>query len=565
LCCFKLAAHGHSLLHTQLAKILGPIKGQSEYDKKRKRSPYEGCLATGSVIVYVWRQRDTEVIAESLRASGVTGGVVIYHGGMDAGARSKSQNRFMRGKARICVATVAFGLGIDKADIVGVLHMYLSNSPEHYLQEIGRAGRDGRPARAISMPLLEEVPIRHSLVHSTTIARSQIKSLLVILRQLIKNAVGDIEESQYPSGLVHVALSLEASVVGCDCKAETLETLLSLIEQHGGDDPLLHVEGTSYDRATIALKKRPLSKLAEKEPIAACIKEWGECVDAPVCNNENEQKVEESKQKMPGNFPKPFIAYSCGSYTFSVVQCANKLGSGAEPRHVFAALRRLQSSNELELALDTTSVGRALHLKIHPRGLARFCKSCDDALLDELTDLLEQKFDASVWSSASKVLDMNYIMDQVAIASESNLESDSKKENVKSASLQRFQELVSSYFQGEGIAEERAAREESLLPKTFFKVPRAELITDTSTLLTDLPLLGKHSTAVDTPLKIGDPKVADYTALSIAKFLHGIDTPRVPMRAFRGHPLFGKWRGVNFQSVLAAINDLMNPGSSSKN
>jgi hypothetical protein len=215
--------------------------------------------------------------------------------------------------------------------------------------------------------------------------------------------------------------------------------------------------------------------------------------------------------------------------------------------------------------LDTTSVGRALHLKIHPRGLARFCKSCDDALLDELTDLLEQKFDASVWSSASKVLDMNYIMDQVAIASESNLESDSKKENVKSASLQRFQELVSSYFQGEGIAEERAAREESLLPKTFFKVPRAELITDTSTLLTDLPLLGKHSTAVDTPLKIGDPKVADYTALSIAKFLHGIDTPRVPMRAFRGHPLFGKWRGVNFQSVLAAINDLMNPGSSSKN
>ena len=50
----------------------------------------------------------------------------------------------MRGKARICVATVAFGLGINKADVVGVVHLYLSASPEHYLQEIGRAGRDGK-------------------------------------------------------------------------------------------------------------------------------------------------------------------------------------------------------------------------------------------------------------------------------------------------------------------------------------------------------------------------------------------------------------------------------------
>lgn len=47
----------------------------------------------------------------------------------------------MRGKARICVATVAFGLGVNKPDIVGVIHMYLPASPEHYTQEIGRAGK----------------------------------------------------------------------------------------------------------------------------------------------------------------------------------------------------------------------------------------------------------------------------------------------------------------------------------------------------------------------------------------------------------------------------------------
>jgi len=53
----------------------------------------EGCLSHGSVIVYVWRQRDTEVVAENLMASDIEGGVVIYHGGMDSGARAKAQSK----------------------------------------------------------------------------------------------------------------------------------------------------------------------------------------------------------------------------------------------------------------------------------------------------------------------------------------------------------------------------------------------------------------------------------------------------------------------------------------
>jgi ATP-dependent DNA helicase Q4 len=106
-----------------VAGILTPF-GANSTDKK---NPYARRLARGSVIVYVWRQRDTEVVAESLKAAGVAGGIVVYHGGMDANARAKSQSKFMRGKARICVATVAFGLGIDKADIVGVSTMKTNN------------------------------------------------------------------------------------------------------------------------------------------------------------------------------------------------------------------------------------------------------------------------------------------------------------------------------------------------------------------------------------------------------------------------------------------------------
>lgn len=106
--------------HEERLAVLSGILTRSISKKHDQKRPYAGKLSKGSVIVYVWRQKDTEAVAESIVAAGVSGGVVVYHGGMDATARAKSQSRFMRGKARIVVATVAFGLGIDKADIIGV-------------------------------------------------------------------------------------------------------------------------------------------------------------------------------------------------------------------------------------------------------------------------------------------------------------------------------------------------------------------------------------------------------------------------------------------------------------
>ena len=68
-------------------KLLRP---SSDKDVKKKK---EGALSTGSVIVYVWRQKDAEVITEQLRSYDIEGGIVCYHGGMDANSRTKSQGR----------------------------------------------------------------------------------------------------------------------------------------------------------------------------------------------------------------------------------------------------------------------------------------------------------------------------------------------------------------------------------------------------------------------------------------------------------------------------------------
>lgn len=72
-------------------KLLKPASKSSQNSVDSGFS--EGCLTHGSVIVYVWRQRDAEVVAESIQASGVSGGVVFYHGGMDSGARSNAYSK----------------------------------------------------------------------------------------------------------------------------------------------------------------------------------------------------------------------------------------------------------------------------------------------------------------------------------------------------------------------------------------------------------------------------------------------------------------------------------------
>ena len=100
-----------------------------------------------AAIVYCISRRETEEIAADLTAAGHA--AVAYHAGLDANARRRTQEMFIDGEVPVVVATIAFGMGIDKADIRLVVHQTLPKSIEGYLQETGRAGRDGLPSDCV--------------------------------------------------------------------------------------------------------------------------------------------------------------------------------------------------------------------------------------------------------------------------------------------------------------------------------------------------------------------------------------------------------------------------------
>ncbi len=179
-------------------------------DRLRERSP-------GSTIVYVTLQRTAERVAALLAAAGLP--ARAYHAGMNADDRVEVQEWWTTSDRGIVVATIAFGMGIDKSDVRYVYHLNLPKGLESYSQEIGRAGRDGEPSTCELFACREDVPTLENFAYGDTPTREAIAGLLAEV--LAQDEGGQFAISEYDLSSRH------------DVRPLVLKTILTYVELDG--------------------------------------------------------------------------------------------------------------------------------------------------------------------------------------------------------------------------------------------------------------------------------------------------------------------------------------------
>lgn len=186
----------------------------------------------GPAIVYVTLQKTAEEVAGHLKKNGLR--AIAYHAGLPDEQRHDAQNAFMGGRVDTIVATIAFGMGIDKSDIRGVYHYNLPKTLENYAQETGRAGRDGRPAVCELLACADDRIVLDNFTYGDTPTPEALRQLL---DQLLSPATAQNESpKQRQPGEFDISLYELAQAT--DIRPLVIETVLTHLELAGVLRPL---------------------------------------------------------------------------------------------------------------------------------------------------------------------------------------------------------------------------------------------------------------------------------------------------------------------------------------
>ncbi len=211
-----------------------------------------------SGIIYCLSRKKVEELAATLQVNGIL--ALPYHAGMEAATRSENQDKFLMEKVQVIVATIAFGMGIDKPDVRFVIHHDIPKSLEGYYQETGRAGRDGGEGKCITFYSYKDLDKLRKFMQGKLVAEQEIGNQLLLetqayaessicRRKLLLHYFGE-EYSQENCGSCDNCLKPTKKVEAKDLLLIVLETIQLLKEKFKTE----HIVGVLKGKATSDIK-----------------------------------------------------------------------------------------------------------------------------------------------------------------------------------------------------------------------------------------------------------------------------------------------------------------------
>ena len=232
----------------------------------RDRDPFRGLLSLlkspkfkvlRSIIVYCNMRSTVEALARFLSTNGIS--AMAYHAEKSDAQRQKIQEEFMTNKYRVIVATIAFGMGIDKQDVSAVIHLSLPHTLENYVQEIGRSGRDGKKAYCHLFLKDEDYFKTRNMTYGGFVEKNMVRTLInKLLGQCLNPAEFDDEAEKKPI----FCLKFTDILQQLDLRIETLITIVARIDHCNTN--FFKLIGTSKTKCIVGFYKTQPEVLMEK-------------------------------------------------------------------------------------------------------------------------------------------------------------------------------------------------------------------------------------------------------------------------------------------------------------
>lgn len=526
----------------------------------------------GGIIIYVHQQRQTEELATCLSEQlppAWSKKIAYYHAAMDAERKEKVRTGFIRGRLRVVIATIAFGMGIDKQNVRCVVHFHMPSSIENYLQQIGRAGRDGKPATGVLYLLPEDVQTFRSLAFTNTLHRDHLHQLIsLVFRPEISSfaesqdgelvAVSTVHQpgffgnSSGGSDAVSVQLSMQSEwlEVQLDMKSAMIETFLTLlsidrqrtaaIASEESQDALLEVR--LLPTAMCMCRLQVMEKQLRMLPADSIVKRIA-------------MQLQTKEKIVHGQAETEVNGYlSQANFLFHIREMAQRLFGDervdAQERRLLQAVRRAQMDGHIQrFTLEKPAFRLELQWKTHPTEADKL------ALVSTWTERLYTKHIALEKMNLNRLTSLYGALyaASMPVSDPSQLQQRTPDELAERevCNAKILEEKLAQYFDdamadpNDELVMKQALQR--LTPQVIESIERAvrSLIQSPRGLNED----GEQDTTASTQ--------PAWTSYSLAKILHGITTPCFPSKRWRDHPSWRQHTATAFESIVTIADKVL--------